>query len=125
MESPHLTPHVECAVPQQQPGVVSFCRSHKVDLFLASFVALFLELTLIRWVPTYERVLAYFTNFILIAAFLGLGLGAILSNKGRRWLAWQPLLVLSFVALGFIFNQYGVTGSVLDDVYYTETTNTR
>ena len=93
-----------------------------MDVFLASFLALFLELTLIRWVPTYERVLAYFTNFILIAAFLGLGLGAMLSGRRRRWLMWQPLLVLGFVAIGVMFNQFGMTGPIPDDVYYAEYT---
>jgi hypothetical protein len=93
-----------------------------MDLFIASFLALFLELTLIRWVPTYERVLAYFTNFILIAAFLGLGLGAMLSGRGRRWLAWQPLSVLGFVSISIMFNQFGMTGPIPHDVYYAEYT---
>jgi hypothetical protein len=53
----------------------------QVDLFIASFLALFMEVMLIRWVPAYERVLAYFTNFVLIAAFLGLGLGAMLAGR--------------------------------------------
>jgi len=87
---------------------------------VASFLALFVELALIRWVPAYERVLAYFTNFILIAAFLGLGLGAMLSGRGRRWLAWQPLALLGFVSLGIMFNQFGMTGPIPDDVYYAE-----
>ncbi len=91
-----------------------------MDLFVASFLALFVELTLIRWVPAYERVLAYFTNFILIAAFLGLGLGAMLTGRGRRWLAWQPLVLLGFVSIGIMFNQFGMTGPIPDDVYYAE-----
>ena len=54
-----------------------------MDLFVASFLALFLEVMFIRWVPSYERILAYFTNFVLIAAFLGLGLGAMLTVSGE------------------------------------------
>ena len=53
-------------------------RAVKRDLFVASFLALFLEVMLIRWVPSYERVLAYFTNCVLMAAFLGLGVGSML-----------------------------------------------
>ena len=39
--------------------------------FLASFLVLFLEVALIRWMPAYIRLLAYFSNFILLASFLG------------------------------------------------------
>jgi hypothetical protein len=42
-----------------------------VRLFLISFVILFLEVALIRWMPAYVRLLSYFSNFILLAAFLG------------------------------------------------------
>jgi SAM-dependent methyltransferase len=108
------------ATPLRQPVPRGLASSVQVDLFVASFLALFMEVMLIRWVPTYERVLAYFTNFILIAAFLGLGLGAMLSGRARRWLAWQPLFVLGFVSIGIMFSEFGMTGPVQDDVYYVE-----
>jgi hypothetical protein len=38
---------------------------------------LFLELAFIRWLPAQVRVLGYFPNIILIAAFLGLGIGGL------------------------------------------------
>jgi hypothetical protein len=44
--------------------------------------ALFVELALIRYVPGQIRVLGYFTNIVLLAAFLGLGLGML---AARRW----------------------------------------
>ena len=44
-------------------------------LFFASFAALFVELALIRFIPAYVRVIAYFTNIVLIASFFGLGIG--------------------------------------------------
>jgi spermidine synthase len=47
-----------------------------VRLACASAAALALELALIRWLPANVRVLAYFPNVVLIASFLGLGLGA-------------------------------------------------
>src|SRR5260370_27406279 len=40
-------------------------------LFLASFSILFLELVLIRWVPSYLRMFVSFTNFILMPSLLG------------------------------------------------------
>src|SRR5262249_32737120 len=45
----------------------------RARVFLASFLVLFLEITLIRWMPAYVRLLSYFSNFILLASFLGIG----------------------------------------------------
>jgi hypothetical protein len=44
-------------------------------LVLVSVLGLFLELLLIRWVSSEIRIFAYFKNFVLIACFLGFGLG--------------------------------------------------
>jgi spermidine synthase len=44
-------------------------------LFLISVIGLFLELLLIRWISSEVRVFAYLKNFVLIACFLGFGLG--------------------------------------------------
>ena len=49
--------------------------------FLASFLVLFLEIALIRWMPAYIRLLAYFSNFILLASFLGIGVGCLLAGR--------------------------------------------
>ena len=53
-------------------------KSSKRDLFFLfyiSFLSLFLELLLIRWVSTEIRIFAYFRNLVLISCFLGLGIG--------------------------------------------------
>lgn len=65
-----------------------------MSLFVASFLILFLEVALIRWMPAYVRLLAYFSNFILLATFLGSGLGCVLASTRRRLIAWFPLLLL-------------------------------
>ena len=44
-------------------------------LFLTSLLGLFVELALIRWIPNTVHVVAFFANLVLIAAFLGLGIG--------------------------------------------------
>ena len=44
-------------------------------IFLLSFVSLFLEVMLIRWVSVEIRIFSYFRNVILVACFLGLGIG--------------------------------------------------
>jgi SAM-dependent methyltransferase len=59
--------------------------------FLASFLVLFLEIALIRWMPAYIRLLSYFSNFILLASFLGIGLGCLLAPARTRLFNWFPL----------------------------------
>lgn len=69
-------------------------------LFLASFLSLFLELLLIRWVPALVRAVAYYSNLMLLSSFLGLGCGILLSRRGlgiHRWFALFLLLLASFV----------------------------
>ncbi len=65
-----------------------------MTLFLSSFLVLFLEIALIRWMPAYIRLLAYFSNFILLAAFLGCGLGCLLVRSRRNLFALFPLIQL-------------------------------
>jgi hypothetical protein len=72
-------------------------RGVRGRLFLTSFALLFFELICIRWIPAHVRYLGYFSNFILLAAFLGIGLG-ILAGRRRWWLPSFPLLLLLLVA---------------------------
>lgn len=75
------------------PG--AWLRRADVQLFLTSFLGLYVELLCIRWMPAHVRFLSYFTNFILLASFLGLGVG-ILSVRRRLPLGPRtfPLLML-------------------------------
>jgi hypothetical protein len=67
-------------------------------LFAASFVVLFLETAIIRWMPAYVRLLAYFSNFILLATFLGIGIGCLLAARRHNLTAWFPALLLGLIA---------------------------
>ena len=66
--------------------------------FLASFLVLFLEIALIRWMPAYIRLLSYFSNFILLASFLGIGLGCLLAPARPRLFKWFPLVQAVVIA---------------------------
>src|SRR4029079_9196070 len=74
-----------------------------VRLFLTSFLALYAELLCIRWIPAYVRFVSYFTNFILLASFLGLGAGILAARRGLRvglgTFAWLLLGVVGLVAV--------------------------
>src|ERR671933_236323 len=66
-------------------------------LFISSFLVLFLEVALIRWVPAYVRLLAYFSNFILLASFLGIGIGCLLAPRRRNLFVWFPAVQLAVI----------------------------
>ena len=67
-------------------------------LMLVSLLSLFLELLLIRWVASEIRVFAYFKSLVLIACFLGFGLGCYLTARRIRIIrTLAPLVVLVFL----------------------------
>src|SRR5690349_1205719 len=69
-----------------------------LNLVLVSVLSLFLELLMIRWISSEIRVFAYFKNFVLIACFLGFGLGCYLSRrKINLLLMLVPLSVLTIL----------------------------
>lgn len=63
-----------------------------------SFMALFLELMLIRWAPSVVPFIAYYANLMLLSSFLGLGAGAMAGE--RRWplFHWFPVLLAVEIA---------------------------
>jgi hypothetical protein len=69
-------------------------RRRGLELFCLSFVALFLELMVIRWEPAVVRLVAYYANLMLISSFLGLGVGAIVGKTRKSLFGWLPALVL-------------------------------
>jgi predicted membrane-bound spermidine synthase len=71
-------------------------------LFALSFLSLFLELMVIRWVPGSIRLVAYFANLMLISSFLGIGVGAMLAGRRTELIRWFPaLLAADVLFLGF------------------------
>jgi spermidine synthase len=73
-------------------------RSARARVFLGSGLILFLELVLIRELGAKIVHLSYFTNFVLLGSFLGVGLGFLASGK-RRDLAWlSPPTLAALIA---------------------------
>lgn len=68
-----------------------------IQLFAISFVMLFLEIFLIRWISTEVRIFAYVSNLVLLACFLGIGLGCYFSKKDANILITIGALV--FISL--------------------------
>ncbi len=64
-----------------------------LPLFLASFLALYFELVVIRYLSTEIRVFAYLKNLALIASFFGIGLGMVLERPPKALKRLFPLIV--------------------------------
>src|SRR3954465_5887850 len=90
-------------------------------LFVSSFLVLFLETALIRWMPAYVRLLAYFSNFILLASFLGIGVGCLVAPSRRRWFLWVPLLPALVRGAGHLF-RLEVSVATAGSIYFTSGT---
>src|SRR6476659_11104941 len=86
--------------PRQHAPAVPIMAGNRVRLFLTSFTLLFVELILIRWIPALVTYVGFFSNFVLMASFLGIGLGILL---GRRMTGLPaspfPFLLLATVWL--------------------------
>jgi SAM-dependent methyltransferase len=63
-------------------------------LILISLVSLFVEMMMIRWVSSEIRIFAYFKNFVLVACFLGFGLGCYFSRRRVQLMATIAALML-------------------------------
>ena len=71
----------------------------RLDLFVASVLVLFLELACIRWFPAHVLFLTFFTNVMLLAAFLGISVGCLAASRPRDYLLWTPLLLAAAIGL--------------------------
>jgi len=101
-----------------------------MQIFLISFLGLFLEMLLIRWIGTEIRIFAYLQNSILVACFLGLGIGCLTSRKPaslRRSLMSLGLLIIlmSVPVTRSLFAKTSELLSVIGDpvIWYNVTSN--
>ncbi len=74
-------------------------RSPRARVFLGSGLILFLELVLIRELGAKVVHLSYFTNFVLLGSFLGVGLGFLASGKRFSFARFAPLVLVGLLAL--------------------------
>jgi SAM-dependent methyltransferase len=72
-------------------------------LLLSSALMLFLELALIRWTASNIIHLGYFSNFVLLGSFLGVGIGFLRTSRTTRAPLYFPIALALLVAAVFKF----------------------
>jgi SAM-dependent methyltransferase len=96
---------------EEAPPALHLPLRRYLDLFLISFLSLFLELACIRWFGSTVVFLTFFTNIVLMACFLGLSVGCLAAGRtldfGRFVL---PLLLLAAglgIGVLWTYNHFG------------------
>jgi SAM-dependent methyltransferase len=77
-----------------------------ITLALISGLVLYLELTLIRWLPAHVLYLTFFTNTVLLASFMGMCLGCLMAKHPTRQIRYTPHWIAVTVLLGILLNTY-------------------
>jgi hypothetical protein len=87
---PAARPHDVAAAPREP-------RAAALRLVTYTLLILFFELAFIRYTAGHVRVFGFYLNFVLIAAFLGMGVGLLRADSAHRlkWLAVPASLLLT------------------------------
>jgi hypothetical protein len=98
------------------PSSLMFTRNY-LDLFLVSFLALFMELACIRWFGSTVVFLTFFTNLVLLACFLGISVGCLAARSRHNFIGTvMPLLASTMVAAFALLYFYVQSKSVIVEV---------
>ena len=89
-----------------------------IRLLIVSFLSLYFELALIRWLPSEIRILAYFTNLTLISCVLGLGIGAIFARKKPMPAATFPVLLGAMILFAKVYSGFQVRMPLTSGGYF-------
>ena len=104
------------AVPRA--GLLDLLRGNRTRLVLTSGTLLFVELLLIRWIPSEVKYIGFFSNFLLMASFLGIGIGILLGRRRNLdTIALFPVLLVAVVAL-ITSNELNVQVQSTDELFF-------
>jgi len=76
--------------------------SPRIRLVLLSFLMLFVELALIRWTGSNIVYLSYFSNFVLLGSFLGIGIGFLRGKARIDLFPYAPVALAFLIAFALI-----------------------
>ena len=95
-------------------------RQKQWRLIQYSFLMLFVELTLIRFTSASFMYLAFFSNFILMASFLGIAAGFLRAEKSFNLFQLAPVIlaVLIYLCHRYHFEYQINLDTTIDDLNY-------
>lgn len=89
----------------------------RVRLAGISFATLFFELALVRLINSTVQVVAYFNNFLILSAFLGIGFGCVSASRRRTdWFVMLPPLLVVAVVMALWLDRFNPTGGAGADL---------
>ena len=94
-------------------------RNICLQLFTVSFITLFLELMIIRWVPANIRLIAYYANLMLISSFLGIGLGLLVKGKELNLFKFFPYILVVDIVFLIICRRITIPGFLIECRFYS------
>ena len=97
----------------------SWVLTGRARLIVASALMLFVQLALIRWSGANLIHLSYFSNLILLASFLGIGLGFLRARRERDMGRYVPIGLLVLVGFIMLFPAT-IEASSAALIYFTE-----
>jgi hypothetical protein len=86
------------------------------NLFLVSWLVLFLELACIRWFPSHVLFLTFFTNTVLLACFVGMSIGCLVARRPTRLLTHTPIWLMAAIGAGLLVDHYSPVLQYIFDV---------
>jgi hypothetical protein len=89
-------------------------------MFGLSFTALFLELMVIRWVPSVVTLVAYYANLMLLSSFLGLGVGALAAERKTKLFSWFPVFLAGAIGTLLLCRNIAMGTSGTEARFYAE-----
>lgn len=92
-------------------------RRPKCEMFALSFTALFLEMMVIRWVPSVVHLVAYYANLMLLSSFLGLGAGAMASRRKWDLFGWFPVFLACDIGM-LLLDRNAVIGATANEARF-------
>lgn len=88
-----------------EPGRHRTLLGPRARLVALSFLMLFAQLALIRWLGASVFYLSFFSNFVLLGSFLGFGLGFLWSGRSSKALyPAAPVLLGGLIAYVYVFD---------------------
>ena len=103
----------ERALPPKTTRAAALPLQGRIRLVVLSALMLFVELVLIRWPAESNIYLRYLTNLVLLASFLGVGVGFLRADAKRDLFPYAPIALAVFALFIVLFpvqqaNQGGV-----------------